>query len=683
MATNMATNMAGVMNVSAAENTVPTEDPNLVTEAQVVNEEQINQEQLYIDFASDTPPVTSQTGVPAGGDQSSSNLAKRIDPRQEWINTDKTKPYFCKLCDYNMDCMEHFQHHCMCARHIKRAIEEFNIKLPKRLEEKEEKKPLPQYNCQVCLVTCNSDTAWNSHLIGQKHRKALEKQGAEIAQQKAQKNMVNSTSTGFGRGGRGAGGRGGGGVGPMRGGGYGPGHSRKPYDKPVHAVQQPSPSGPIGAKDFATYPEPLIGLEYVTEIQVIGQSPRYHCELCDSKFDHNLKFPHLVGSKHRFNVLKEKVPEVAQGIRGDVKKRSELSSKLLDEARKLEMMVGRQQVKTRMEKSPFNLINNQAAGQAMKPQTARGGGQQWQSQRGRGQGGARGGRGGSYGGATQGSTYGAGARGGTYNAGAQGGTRGRGRQQTTPFNHQQQSGSNRGGRGRGRGRGAAGNSQNQSWGQNYSSYNSAQNQTFSAGSYSGGDDNSQWHSGSQGQQDRMLPTEAFKPRSPPRQSQYSNYQDNYYDDYYGGNQQTAGDYSGSSYEYNNPYSSQNTNEQRFHPNDQIPSASGGGMSFDSDSMSTGASSVGGGGGGAAGAGGSGGAVRGGAGAGGSSVSLLQGAIADLGKLVSSEEDASMALQVSNALTQALLQFRMNNLPQESLGDNSAAAGSATSMKSQT
>jgi len=31
--------------------------------------------------------------------------------------------------------------------------------------------------------------------------------------------------------------------------------------------------------------------------------------------------------------------------------------------------------------------------------------------------------------------------------------------------------------------------------------------------------------------------------------------------------------------------------------------------------------------------------------------------------VSSEEDASMALQVSNALTQALLQFRMNNLPQ--------------------
>lgn len=44
----------------------------------------------------------------------------------------------------------------MSPRHIKRAIEEFNIKIPKRLEEKEEKKPPPQYNCQVkiCPVYC-------------------------------------------------------------------------------------------------------------------------------------------------------------------------------------------------------------------------------------------------------------------------------------------------------------------------------------------------------------------------------------------------------------------------------------------------------------------------------------------------------------------------------------------------
>ena len=75
-------------------------------------------------------------------------------------------------------------------------------------------------------------------------------------------------NTGYGRGGRGAGGRGGG-VGPIRGGGYGPGHTRKPYDKPVHAVQQPSLSGPIGARDFATYPEPLIGKEQNEHVHLV------------------------------------------------------------------------------------------------------------------------------------------------------------------------------------------------------------------------------------------------------------------------------------------------------------------------------------------------------------------------------------------------------------------------------
>ena len=97
-----ATNITGV-DVSLVENTIPTVDPNLVTESQVVNEEQGKQEHLYIDFASDAPPVTTQNSQTAA---SSNQLPKRIDPRQEWINTDKTKPYFCKLCDYNMDCME-------------------------------------------------------------------------------------------------------------------------------------------------------------------------------------------------------------------------------------------------------------------------------------------------------------------------------------------------------------------------------------------------------------------------------------------------------------------------------------------------------------------------------------------------------------------------------------------------
>ena len=125
------------------------------------------------------------------------------------------------------------------------------------------------------------------------------------------------------------------------------------------------------------------------------------------------------------------------------------------------------------------------------------GGQQWQSQRGRGQGtvrGGRGGRGGTYGG--QGASYGAGGQGGSYGGGSRGSTRGRGRQQGTPNHHQQQAGSGRGGRGRGRG--STANNQNQSWNQNYSSLKSAPNQTYATGSYGSSDNGSQWNSGGQG-----------------------------------------------------------------------------------------------------------------------------------------------------------------------------------------
>lgn len=637
---------------SAPTNSTSTETTQNASEIPLKSE---NQQHLYMDFASDVPPVLP-TDSQLGGDgiKPDSQVVRKVDPRQQWINKDSTKPYYCKLCDFNMESMEVFQHHCMSPRHVKRAIEEFNIKLPKRLEEKEEKKPPPEFHCQVCLVTCNSDTAWNSHLLGQKHRKLLEKQGAERALQKAQEKsmLFNNMNTGFGRGaGRGAPGRGGG-VGPIKGGSYNPGHMRKPYEKPMHAVQQPSPSGPIGARDFATYPEPLIGLEYVTEIQVIGQSPRYHCELCDSKFDHNLKFPHLVGSKHRFNVLKEKVPDVAQSVRGDVKKRSELSSKLLEEASKLEMMEGRQQVKTRTEKSPFNRINNQAAGDVggfsgnfKGQQSSRGGGQQWQNQRARGQGGGRGSRMGTRG---RGQMYGGGQN--NTRGGMQGG-RGRGNQHGTPYNYnQQQSGSYRG---RGRARGRGGNNQNQSWNQNFSSYNNAPNQTFVDSSYGGDNDGYQWDNSAQGGGERMLPPEAFGSRSQPQSQgqQFINY-DEHYDDYYG-NQNTS--YGGSNYEYIEPYADQSTystqsaNQQRFQPPAHTPSANvGSSVGSDSGGVS-----------------------------GKSNVSLLQGAIADLGKLVSSEEDASMALQVSNALTQALLQFRMNNLSKE--GDTNTAASTATHM----
>jgi hypothetical protein len=46
-----------------------------------------------------------------------------------------------------------------------------------------------------------------------------------------------------------------------------------------------------------------VGLEYVTQTDRTGKIQWYHCSICDVKFDDNLKFPHLVGQKHRLNVL--------------------------------------------------------------------------------------------------------------------------------------------------------------------------------------------------------------------------------------------------------------------------------------------------------------------------------------------------------------------------------------------
>lgn len=354
------------------------------------------------------------------------------------------------------------------------------------------------------------------------------------------------------------------------------------------------------------------------------------------------------------HLLKEKVPAVAQSIRGGVQKRSELSSRLLEEARKLEMVLGRQQVKTRVEKSPFIVINNKAANnQPVTQQMGRGAKQPWQSARGRGHGhgnmrGGRGAQGNSFSGRGQATMRGGG-----------------GGQQGNPhnYNQQQPTASNRGGRGRAR-VSQGGRKQNQSWSQNYSLYESQPDHTFPTGSYGGNDDiDLEWNSGRHGEGNMMLPPEEFKPRSPPRLTQHSDNRDNFYDSYYGNN-------SGSNYELNSSYHNQTTseqrsdpygqmpsaNEQRFHPYGQPPTTVGGGVTGGSSSAAGSASS------------------RDSAP---NNMSLLQGAIEDLGKLVTSEEDASMALHVSNALTQALLQFRMNNLPKESLGDSNATVGTTS------
>ena len=91
-------------NTGPTANSTPVEDPQKASQFVAKTE---NQQQLYIDFASDAPPVLS-TGsqLAEGGNKSEIQVVKKPDPRQQWINTDPTKPHYCKLCDFNMESME-------------------------------------------------------------------------------------------------------------------------------------------------------------------------------------------------------------------------------------------------------------------------------------------------------------------------------------------------------------------------------------------------------------------------------------------------------------------------------------------------------------------------------------------------------------------------------------------------
>ena len=59
-----------------------------------------------------------------------------------------------------------------------------------------------------------------------------------------------------------------------------------------------------------------------------------------------------------FFMQKIKRPNVLQEARNQTQKRSELTAMLLRESRKLEQEEGRQQVATKVEKSPFNAVNS-------------------------------------------------------------------------------------------------------------------------------------------------------------------------------------------------------------------------------------------------------------------------------------------------------------------------------------
>ena len=88
--------------VPTVGNSAPLEQPPNVSQERNVKEEA--KEHLNSDVSSGIAPVgLNSTTV---GASNSTDPTKKVDPRQQWINTDRTKPYYCKLCDFNMETME-------------------------------------------------------------------------------------------------------------------------------------------------------------------------------------------------------------------------------------------------------------------------------------------------------------------------------------------------------------------------------------------------------------------------------------------------------------------------------------------------------------------------------------------------------------------------------------------------
>ncbi|XP_046840943.1 uncharacterized protein LOC124435030 isoform X2 [Xenia sp. Carnegie-2017] len=225
---------------------------------------------------------------------------------------------FCLHCNFQADDWPTFSKHVFKQSHLKNIAKAYNIHLSAE--------PVSNtFFCDVCVAQCTNQKNWVSHLLGTRHRKTLEM----IGESKAEEKIGHDT---------------------------GMSHKQKPYSRPQknqtkHVVR------PLSADEFNNYPEPLIGLEFLTEIQEAGQVVRFECSICKLKFASNTIFAHLVGQKHRTNVLKLKRPGSVKGVAN--LKRSEITLLLLRESTKLENEEGRQQIGVKVLSSNINIQKSQ------------------------------------------------------------------------------------------------------------------------------------------------------------------------------------------------------------------------------------------------------------------------------------------------------------------------------------
>ncbi|CAL1295285.1 unnamed protein product [Larinioides sclopetarius] len=144
------------------------------------------------------------------------------------------------------------------------------------------------YYCSFCKLTLNSELTWKSHLLGQRHAKAIR---AQSVHEVARSSLLNPITTS-----------------------YNPVFEEGPrHDKPPPGIKR------VELKDcYASIQEVcddlqhrqlIIGMRYVWEIKGETETT-YYCNLCDAPCGPSSVMPHITGFKHRIQCLKEYFPQL-------------------------------------------------------------------------------------------------------------------------------------------------------------------------------------------------------------------------------------------------------------------------------------------------------------------------------------------------------------------------------------
>ncbi|XP_078655687.1 uncharacterized protein LOC144902255 [Branchiostoma floridae x Branchiostoma belcheri] len=242
---------------------------------------------------------------------------------------------YCESCDQKFKSEDSYRVHLKSIGHLMKSsgtdlgLDEAKGYIPpipkpppvvEKKEEDEEKvlrKQFPdEFFCHVCQAKCTSETQFESHNAGARHKKnmaAVEKglKPAPFAKTKSADGASKPTT-----------------VDTLR--------TARCMDK------------------LEMMGEPLVGLDYITEFQ--NEDPEieeyYVCKLCDSRCDPRTLNTHVIGARHRLAYLKEHHPDMA-AMTLQNKRRSEQSIALAEFVKQAVKQDGQKEVKVKMELNPF------------------------------------------------------------------------------------------------------------------------------------------------------------------------------------------------------------------------------------------------------------------------------------------------------------------------------------------